>query len=218
MRKLIQGIVAFRKSLTVQRKNHFLDLALGQKPDALFIGCSDSRVMPNCFASVDPGDLFVLRNIGNLAPPASVSPMDSSVQAAVEFSLSSLMVSDIIVCGHSECGAMQALTKGVETLACPHLRSWLQYGKESLDRVRKGFVIDSSLSEHNQVSQVNVLQQIEHLYTYPGVRERVEKQQLQIHGWWFDIARADVYCYEEGRGQFVLIDEKEAGLIQSRMG
>ncbi len=217
MKKLLQGIVEFRKSLTEERRTLFAKLALGQKPDVLFIGCSDSRVVPNLFASTDPGDLFVLRNIGNLIPPCSCSDHESSIPAAIEFSLFSLNVKDIIVCGHSECGAMQALAQGLENLTCPHLKSWLKYGEESLNKVRNGFVINPALSEHNQISQVNVLEQVQRILSYPYVRERVEKKQLRVHGWWFDIAQADVYCYEQSIHQFVLIDETEAMLIFERL-
>jgi len=218
MKKLIQGLVDFRKNLTEENRTLFAKLALGQKPDSLFIACSDSRVVPNLFASTNPGDLFVLRNIGNLIPPASAETSESSAQAAIEFSIFSLNVSDIIICGHSECGAMQALAEGVNTSCCPHLAAWLKYGEESLNRVRGGFVIDPALSEHNQISQVNVLQQIQHVISYPFVRERLEKKQLRVHGWWFDIAHADVYCYEQNLNQFILIDEKEAQLILERLG
>lgn len=217
MKKLIQGIVDFRKKLTEENRILFAKLALGQKPDALFIACSDSRVVPNLFASTNPGDLFVLRNIGNLIPPASSSSQDTSAPAAIEFSIFSLNVSDIIVCGHSECGAMQALARGVDTLCCPHLESWLKYGEESLNKVRKGFIINPSLSEYNQISQVNVLQQMQHVSSYAFIRNRLEKKQLRVHGWWFDIAQADVYCYEQDLHQFVLIDEKEAKLILERL-
>jgi carbonic anhydrase len=218
MKKLIQGIVEFRKNLTHESRTLFAQLALGQKPDALFIACSDSRVVPNLFASTNPGDLFVLRNIGNLVPPAGASSQDFSASAVIEFSIFSLNVSDIIVCGHSECGAMQALIQGIDPFCCPHLDSWLKYGKEALNKVRKGWVINPFLSEHNQVSQVNVLQQMEHLTTYPFIQERLEKKQLRLHGWWFDIAQADVYCYEQDLHQFVLIDEKEAELILESRG
>ncbi len=218
MRKLIQGIIDFRKNLTEDNRTLFAKLAPGQEPDALFIGCSDSRVVPNLFTSTNPGDLFVLRNIGNLIPPASSSFQDTSVPAAIEFSVFSLNVSDIIVCGHSECGAIQALVQGVDTLSCPNLKSWLKYGEESLNKVRKGFIINPSLSEHNQISQVNVLQQMKHITSYPFIRDRLEKKQLRVHGWWFDIAQSDVYCYEQNLNQFVLIDKKEATLILERLG
>lgn len=218
MKKLIQGIVDFRKNLTEESRALFAKLALGQKPDTLFIACSDSRVVPNLFASTNPGDLFVLRNIGNLIPPVISSPPDSSASAILEFSIFSLKVSDIIVCGHSECGAMQAIVNGVDSQTCPHLQSWLKYGEESFNKVKKGFIINPSLSIHNQLSLVNVLQQMEHIRSYPFIRERLEKKVLRIHGWWFDIAQADVYCYEPNLDQFVLIDDKEAKLILERLG
>lgn len=216
MKKLIQGIINFRKDLTEDKRNLFAKLAIEQKPDALFIACSDSRVVPNLFASTDPGDLFVLRNVGNLIPPVNAD-CDNSAAAVVEFSIFSLNVSNIIVCGHSECGAMRALIKGVDHDCCSHLRTWLKYGEESLHKVRKGVSINPSLSEHNQVSQLNVLQQMEHLKTYPFVKERIEKKKLQIHGWWFDIAHADVYAYEKHLKQFILIDDEEAQFIMERL-
>jgi carbonic anhydrase len=215
MKKLIQGIVDFRKNLTEESRTLFAKLALGQKPDTLFIACSDSRVVPNLFASTNPGDLFVLRNIGNLIPPPS-SDQDNSALAVIEFAIRSLGVSDIIVCGHSECGAMQALSAGTESLCCPHVESWLRHGEKALHKVRRGITLDKTLSEHNQISQVNVLQQIEHITEYPFIRERMERKELRVHGWWFDIAKADVYCYEQTLNAFVLIDEKEADLILER--
>lgn len=216
MKKLIQGIVDFREKLTDESRALFAKLALGQKPDVLFIACSDSRVVPNLFASTNPGDLFVLRNIGNLIPPATEAD-DNSAQAALEFSVLSLKVADIIVCGHSECGAIETLLQGIDKPQCSHLASWLKHGEEAVNRVRSGFVINPSLSEHNQISQVNVLLQIEHIMSYPFIREKVQKKQLRIHAWWFDIALADVYCYEPSLNQFTLIDEGEGRVIMERM-
>src|ERR1041384_7022651 len=117
MKKLIQGIIDFRRKLKPEMRATFARLALGQKPDALFIACSDSRVAPNVFASTNPGDLFVVRNVGNIIPPCGVmgnSVADESEAAAIEFAVTRLNVRDIIICGHSECGAMQALVGGRE--------------------------------------------------------------------------------------------------------
>lgn len=216
MKKLIQGIVDFRKNLTEESRTLFAELALGQKPDTLFIACSDSRVVPNLFASTNPGDLFVLRNIGNLIPPATCPDHDNSASAVIEFAIFSLNVSDIIVCGHSECGAMIALAKGVDTLCCPHVQTWLKHGEESLKKARSGTIFNPNLSLHNQLSQINVVQQMEHIKSYPFIKERLDQKKLRVHGWWFDIAYADVYCYEAGQNQFVLIDETEAKLILDR--
>lgn len=213
MKKLIQGIVDFRKGLTEESRALFAKLALGQKPDTLFIACCDSRVVPNLFASTNPGDLFVLRNIGNLVPPCTCPHQDNSASAVIEFAMFSLNVSDIIVCGHSECGAMVALANGIDPQSCPHLESWLKYGEEALNKVKRGEVINPELSLHNQISQVNVLQQMEHIKSYPFIQERIKQKRVRVHGWWFDIAQADVYCYERAINQFVLIDENEAELI-----
>src|ERR1700733_1751297 len=177
MKKLITGIVDFRKNLTEESRTLFAKLALGQKPDTLFIACCDSRVVPNLFASTNPGDLFVLRNVGNLIPPANGSSQDLSASAVIEFSIFFLKVSDIVICGHSECGAIQAIAEGIANLSCPHLQSWLKYGLESLNKVRNGFHINPSLSENNQISQVNVLQQMEHIATYPFINERLKAKQ-----------------------------------------
>jgi carbonic anhydrase len=218
LKKLIEGIANFRKNLTKENQELFAKLALGQKPDALFIACSDSRVVPNLFASTNPGDLFVLRNVGNLVPPVTATTHDMCALAAIEFSVFSLNVANIIVCGHSHCGAMQALAQGCENLCChPHLSSWLKYGEESLHKVRKGFTLNPNLPEHDQISQVNVLQQMEHIASYSFIQERLKQKKLCIHGWWFDIAQAGVYCYEQEQNQFILIDEAEARSIIDRI-
>ena len=231
MEKLIRGIIDFRKQLSEESLALFAKLALQQKPDALFIACSDSRVVPNLFASTNPGDLFVLRNIGNLIPPYTGAPIDQGTLAVVEFALFSLDVKEIIVCGHSECGAIQAIfhdqhpesdeqqpvryccetdLKSARSLACSHLQSWLQYGASSIDEAGGELIVDPELSPHNMLSQVNVLKQMSHLATYPFIQQRLQNKSLHIHGWWFDIARADVYCYERAFRQFLLIDEEEA--------
>src|SRR5690349_18694480 len=125
MRKLVHGIVDFRSKSTDEQRELFAKLALGQSPDAMFVCCSDSRVAPNVFASTDPGDLFVVRNVGNMIPDCDhfgKSISDRSEAAAIEFAVAQLSVRDIIICGHSECGAMRALIKGVENLSWPNLK------------------------------------------------------------------------------------------------
>ncbi len=213
MKKLIQGIIDFRDKLTPEKREMYARLALGQKPDALLIVCSDSRVAPNYFASTNPGDLFVLRNAGNLVPPSSAFPDDNSAAAVIEYAIFVLNVQDIIICGHSECGAMQALIDGVSLNTCPHIDTWLKYAENSLYRVRNGENITPSLSLHNRLSQSNVLQQMEHILSYPFIRERVDAKKLHVHGWWFDIANTRVFAYEQLQHRFIEIDEREAKSI-----
>ena len=127
MKKLVNGIVEFRQNFLRTYRENFARPAIGQSPDTLFIACSDSRVVPNLFASTNPGDLFVIRNVGNLIPPQSfgVNETAPSESVAIEYSLTHLPISDIIVCGHSECGAMpgSSLERKIEN---PVLKGWLQ--------------------------------------------------------------------------------------------
>lgn len=220
MKKLIQGIVDFRKNVLPDYRDTFARLALGQSPDALFIACSDSRVVPNLFASADPGDLFVIRNVGNLIAPADsvgVSRTDASEAAAMEFAVANLQVTDIVICGHSECGAMNALLQGRDAVEPFHLRSWLRHGEDALAKLERNEAPDLSLPRHNQLSQLNVLQQLRNLATYPLVRDRMDAGRLRLHGWWFELKTADVYSYEESQGRFVLIDEAHAERLLERL-
>lgn len=217
MKKLLNGIVEFRHKVLPQYREKFAKLALGQNPDTLFITCSDSRVAPNWFASTDPGDLFVIRNVGNLIPSCGEdghSIADESEAAAIEFAILKLNVTDIIVCGHSDCGAMHALLAGREQIDAPHLRAWLRHGEASLTKLAPD---KPGLSRVNQLSQLNVLQQLNHLKSYPIVRERVATNKLKLHGWWFELSAPNVYSYDETTGKFVVIDEKEAQRISSTL-
>lgn len=217
MKKLVKGIVEFRQNVLPGYREKFAQLALGQSPDSLFIACSDSRVVPNLFASTDPGDLFVVRNVGNLIPCCGTdghSTADESEAAAIEFAVMNLNVANIVICGHSECGAMQALIDGRDQVPARNLRAWLRHGEPSLDRLSER---STEFSRVNLLSQLNVLQQLEHLASYPIVRERLAGNQLKLHGWWFELSTANVYAYEENLGKFILIDEEEAERILSRI-
>jgi carbonic anhydrase len=212
MKKLINGIIDFHQNRRSQVKDTFAQLALGQSPDVFFIACSDSRVAVNVFASTDPGDLFVIRNVGNLVTPFSPSeavPEDESEVAALEFALEHLKVPHIIVCGHSDCGAIKALCQGREKIEFPHLRSWLRHGEEALQRVRSRGVGHQGPEEVNAVSKENVLLQMEHLKTYDRVADRVKKGQVMLHGLWFDIQNTDVYYAGLEERAFRIIDDVE---------
>lgn len=219
MKKLVNGIVEFRKTCLDSYRDKFAHLAQGQFPDALFIACSDSRVVPDLFASTDPGDLFVIRNIGNLIPPFSESDttQGGSEAAAIEFSLLNLPINNIIVCGHSDCGAMRTILRGVETLDSPGLRGWLKHCVCILDDASIDDDKFRLLPSHNKLSQINILQQMQHVKSYPLVSKKINEGQLNVHGWYFDIATGDVFAYEERFKQFTLIDEDEAAAILRRL-
>jgi carbonic anhydrase len=205
MKKLIRGILEFSRNLGPEQREAFAKLALGQKPDSLFVACSDSRVVPNLFASTDPGDLFVVRNVGNMIPAWGPDEKGSAI-AAMEFAVLELKVKDIVICGHSECGAMQAILGGRDKVAPPHLKEWLRHGEGILEAK---YEPAPGLAPHNRLSQENVLRQVAHLKGYSFIREAMEKDGLGIHGWWFDIAKAEVSAYDPNSGKFEPIAEKD---------
>jgi len=207
MKKLIKGVVEFGEKLTPEKKKHFASLALEQKPDALLIGCSDSRVVPNLFASTNPGDVFVIRNLGNTVPSSCSTHSES---AAIDFAMLNLAVKDIVICGHSECGAIHALYNSEKNPPFPSLSAWLENAKSSLESFKNKSLPNDHLSPENQLSQVHVLEQVKHVLDYPNVKERFEKGSLRIHAWWFDIANAQIFMYEKAENNFVLLNAQKA--------
>ena len=210
VKRLLDGILEFHQKVRPHVRERFAQLALGQSPDCLFVACSDSRVVPNLFASTDPGDLFVVRNVGNLVPRCGehgVSSGDRSEAAAIEFAVLNLGVRDLIVCGHSECGAMHALLAPEPPPGAVNLAAWLGAGRDSITRLAAEPALGVQLATHNRLSQANVLQQLDHLRSYPVVAERVADGRLGLHGWYFDIAAAEVLAWRAEAGQFVPIAE-----------
>jgi len=205
MKKLIRGIIAFRETRREGYAETFRKLALGQKPDALFVACSDSRMAVNVFASTDPGDLFVVRNVGNLVPPYG-HPVAQGTAAAVDFAVEQLGVADIIVCGHSDCGAMHAHCQGADRLPKGPLRTWLEAGATA-----------PTGTDVSEASRRNVLAQLDHLAEYPSVVRAVASRRLRLHGIWFDIPRMDVLYYEQTALRWCLLDAEEGERILARL-
>jgi carbonic anhydrase len=220
MRKLIMGIVDFRERLLPQYAERFRSLAESQAPDALFITCSDSRVVPDLLASTDPGDLFVMRNVGNLVPPATAdgaSTGDLSEASAIEYAVLVLKVRGIVICGHSECGAMKAALTRQPMPEMPNLAKWLHHAGQAVFRLEQEGPLDGNLSLSNQLSQLNVLVQLEHLMSYPVVRDRVVSGTLRLSGWWFNIATGDMFAYQQESRAFTAIDRETAEHLIERL-
>ena len=208
MKKLVNGIKEFRKDRRTELLPIFSGLALGQKPDALYIGCSDSRVAVNVFASTDPGDLLVVRNVGNIVAPCNhegISDGDLSEWAAIEFAVQVLKVKDIIVCGHSECGAISAACNQEFPLVHHHLKNWVNK-VETQTNLESQVSLDTNLSDLNKVSQLNVLNQIENLKSSTLIRNLVNKGELRLNAWWFDIKNLNVYSFDNVTKSFKLIE------------
>jgi carbonic anhydrase len=192
---LFEGVRDFNERTGPIVRPILTELAYRQTPSHLFITCADSRVVPHLITSSGPGDLFILRNIGNLVPPGA-----ASVGAVIEYAVAVLDVGTITVCGHSRCGAMAALLNGgAEIKHLPHLLRWLEHGKPSLTRYA-----DTS-GDHDPMTlicQVNVVQQLENLRTFPVVAERVEAGSLELVGMYLDLAEARVHVLDPETGVF----------------
>ena len=208
------GIVNFgEQPVTAIRGSVSLGLADKQAPEAMLITCSDSRLLPDVLASVDPGELFVMRNVGNMVPPATVhgdSTGDLSEASAIEYSVLALKVRHVIVCGHSQCGAMKAALDRKPMPQTPNLAKWLHHAGSAAFRLEQEGSLDPSLSPCDQLSQRNVLAQIEHLTSYPCVRERLAAGALHLYGWWFDIATGVMFAYERASRSFEPITREAA--------
>lgn len=168
----------------------------GQRPTILFVGCSDSRVVPYLLTGTGPGDLFIVRNVGAFVPPCDGSAGYHGTSAAIEFAVLNLHVARIVVCGHSHCGAIRALYDGVGSDA-PNLREWLELGREAVLPVQ---VCDEAL---RRTEQRAVVLQLERLMDYPMVRERVEAGQLTLHGWHYVIEEGEVHVFDVRSGGFI---------------
>lgn len=220
MRKLIMGIVDFQERMLPQYAKRFRHLALTQHPDALFITCSDSRVVPDLLASTHPGDLFTMRNVGNLIPPATVEGLstgDLSEASAIEYSVLVLKVANIVVCGHSNCGAMKAVLTRHPNVNAPNLHKWLYHANAAAVRLEHEGALNAALEPHDQLSQLNVLVQLEHLMSYPIVRKQVVANALHVSGWWFDISTGKVCVYERASRSFEVIDRQLASRLVRRL-
>jgi carbonic anhydrase len=200
MQKLMQGIHGFQKNDFSPLKGLFEKLAKGQHPETLFITCSDSRIDPNLLTQSKPGELFILRNAGNIVPPHGMGGGES---ATVEFAVQGLGVKDVVICGHSHCGAMQAVIdpKYVETL--PAVASWLSHAETTKRIMETNYTHLSGAELLTATVEENVLVQLEHLRTLPSVAARLVKGDLHLHGWVYKIETGEVFAFDPQEGQFV---------------
>mmetsp|Transcript_2674 Transcript_2674/g.4106 ORF Transcript_2674/g.4106 Transcript_2674/m.4106 type:complete len:391 (+) Transcript_2674:149-1321(+) len=233
MHNLLNGILEFREKVLPYRRNFFKELVdRGQHPDCFIIACSDSRVAPNLFASTNPGESFVHRCVGNLIPvygPGHTAC--TSEGAAIEYAVTKLNVDQIIVCGHSECGAINTFLtycnrRTLKTAGDAHLpynlSGWIEHAAEALVRFMDNdyadiLHLDESIPDHNKLAMLNVLVQMEHLYSYPDVEERVQAGTLGIHGWYFDIGTGDVMHFDRLLKRFVCIDKDYCDHVRNEM-
>ncbi|MBK6463481.1 MAG: carbonic anhydrase [Myxococcales bacterium] len=209
MQKLVRGIHHFQKNVFRSERAMFERLARGQHPDTLFITCSDSRVNPNLLTGTHPGELFILRNAGNIVPPSG-APLNGEA-ATVEYAVAVLEVEDIIVCGHSHCGAIGALLDPSSTAELPAMRAWLDYAEETRQIVTKCYADLEGEPLLTAAIEENVLVQIENLRTMPAVAARLAKGDLGLHGWVYKIETGEVFAYDTDAEQFFALTEELVG-------
>lgn len=209
MKKIIQGVHDFRSGVFEEQQDLFERLANSQTPDALFITCSDSRVNPNLITQTDPGDMFILRNAGNIIPPHGAG--DNGEAATVEYAVAGLGVQDIIVCGHSGCGAMQALLEPQSLTKLPTVAAWLEYAKATKYVMDTVYESITNLEERVNIAiQENVLAQLVNLRTLPAVAAGLINRTVHLHGWVYQIETGQVFSYDPTVGQFTQLSAKPA--------
>jgi carbonic anhydrase len=203
MQKLVQGIHAFRHNYFASHRTLFERLAsAGQNPETLFITCSDSRVVPNLITNAAPGELFIVRNIGNVVPKPS---QPGGTAAALEYAVEVLKVRTIIVCGHTQCGAMQALMNPELVDNLPLVRRWLGHTSHVREVVKERYKDLTGEALVTAAVEENVLGQLENLRGFKFIADRMDKGELAIAGWVYKLTTGEVFNYDPGVEQFVAL-------------
>jgi carbonic anhydrase len=209
MDPFLAGIHEFHRKEFRKNRKAYHDLAKhGQHPKALFIACSDSRVDPERITHSNPGDLFVVRNVGNLVHPYSSSNLETAVGAAIDYAVSVLKVGHIIVCGHSYCGACLALINGVQDTEMEHINAWLDSNSKLRDKMlgmKHQFENEDKFLRYTE--RASVLHQLENLLSYPSIFKRVEKDELTLHGWYFGIEQGLIEYYDPETTDFLPMEQ-----------
>ncbi|HRF56242.1 MAG TPA: carbonic anhydrase [Campylobacterales bacterium] len=204
--RLLEGVVRFRNEEFLEHQNLFSTLGDNQDPHTLFIGCADSRVVPNLITNTLPGELFVVRNIANLVPHYRISSEFAATTAAIEYAVVVLEVENIVVCGHSNCGGCSALYLPEEKLnKIPNVKKWLELAAPIKKQVLEEGKYEDEKRRNLRTELLNVVEQLKHLLSYPFIKERFEKGQIKLYGWYYVIETGDVYDYNFDSNEFRLI-------------
>ncbi|TKX29153.1 carbonic anhydrase [Campylobacter estrildidarum] len=208
MENLISGAIKFMEQDFKEHKELFESLKNKQNPHTLFIGCSDSRVIPNLITNTGPGELFVIRNIANIIPPYRVGEDFLATTSAIEYALNSLHIKNIIVCGHSNCGGCNALYYSDEELnKIPNVKKWLTL----LDPIKqdiKSISKDDTAMRSWFTEKLNLVNSLQNILTYPGVEEALDKGKIEVHAWYYIIETGEIYEYNFKEKTFTLIQNR----------
>ena len=208
MNELIGRVFSFEKSTFPNQSDLYGKLATqGQFPKALMISCADSRIVPEHIVQAAPGDLFVCRNAGNIVPPYATQ--NGGVTSTVEYAVMVLGIRDIIVCGHSDCGAMKALTKPGSTDSMPNVAAWLRHASTAVKVVEDAYPHVQGDDHVRAISLENVVAQLNHLKTHPSVASSVARGEMSLHGWFVDIHAGQVLGLDGVTGRFMPLREDQ---------
>lgn len=200
MQKLVEGVHCFQTEVFGEYRALFESLSEKQSPLAMFVTCSDSRIDPRLITQADPGDLFILRNAGNLIPPHGSDAVSEA--AAIEFAISGLGVRDIIVCGHSRCGALKALLEPGLIAKMPAMQRWLVHAEATGRIMQENYRHLSGMPLWTAAAEENVLVQIENLRTHPAVAAALQRGEVRLHGWMYKIETGQMFAFDHNSGQF----------------
>jgi len=206
MERLFKGYMKFRQEDFSEHRELFKRLGREQAPHTLFVGCSDSRVVPSLITQTHPGELFIVRNVANIVPPYRQAEEYLATTAAIEYAVQILKVDTIVVCGHSNCGGCAAMNLPPEQLEhIPHVQRWLDVSREVKGRVDR-LVRENTLEEREWLTeQINILVQLRNLLTYPYIRERYDAGSLNIHGWHYIIETGEIFNFNDEKEVFELL-------------
>jgi carbonic anhydrase len=200
MRDIIDGFLKFQRDIFPQRSKRFKELASSQEPTTLFIACSDSRVVPELLTQREPGDLFVIRNAGNIVP--SYGPEPGGVSATVEYAVTGLGVTDIVICGHSDCGAMTAIASCKCLEHMPAVANWLRHA-DSAKVINAARQHASPRARLDALIRDNIRAQLANLKTHPSVALALDAGRLTLHGWAYDIETGSIDALDSDTNRFV---------------
>ncbi|QIL89377.1 carbonic anhydrase [Microbulbifer sp. SH-1] len=210
MERVISGVAKFQKEVFPAKQERFTKLADGQNPEVLFITCADSRIDPNLVTQTEPGELFICRNAGNVVPPHS--SQTGGMTASIEFAVAALGVSHIVVCGHTDCGAMKGAIAPEKLDGLPHVKEWLSHCRSATEVVR-GRHGDLCSDHLDEVTCENVIQQMQHLRTHPAVASGLANGGITLHGWVYNIGSGEVLCLDEETREFKPMEERYRALF-----
>jgi carbonic anhydrase len=206
MQKLVDGIHQFQRNIFSRDHHLFETLAVGQKPLALFITCSDSRIDPSLLTQTSPGELFILRTAGNIVPPYGA--VFGGEAATIEYAVAALGVKDLIICGHSHCGAMSGLLNPASVEKMPAVKSYLMHAECTRRIVEENYQHLTDKDKRLTLTvEENVLVQLENARTHPAVAAALAREELKLHGWVYKFETGEVFSYDPDQQQFRKLEE-----------